>query len=96
MTVFGQMRFHRGHIGASERNMIIRAMHVDCWRFGRFIFRQMHYIVIANIQPITVSCACHSLTYREANDVAIKVSQLLHGVAVCAEINVVDFSGWQV
>ena len=74
--------------------MVIRAMHVEQWRFGRFIFCQMHHIVSANIQPIAISSASHALAHRQPQNVAIKIAQFVHGFAISAEVNVVDFGEW--
>ena len=48
-AVLGQMRFHRGHIGKRERDMVISAVHINCWWRCSFIFSQMYHIVSANI-----------------------------------------------
>ena len=86
-----QVRFHRRHIGASKTHVVIGAMHMQLGRLWRFIFSQMHHIVIADVEPIPVSRARYALADSEPQNIAIKIAQLEHGIAVSAKIYMVDF-----
>jgi hypothetical protein len=54
----------------------------------------MYHIVIANIKPVAVSRTRHTLAHSQAQNIAIKIAQLVHRLAIGAKINVVNFSEW--